>query len=103
MGNTQVRHHRSAGEVESLLQRFELSGLTQAAFARQQHVSRKTLNVWLKNGGKRRTASRFVTVDLPPEPRIPVTLRLGDLAVELPSIDHMQLAALVRAIAGALP
>lgn len=97
---------RSREEIDSLLERFDSSGLTQAAFARQQHLSLSTLHFWLhrrRHAGQVASGPRFVPVavtDVGNTVEGGLELYLGnDRRLHIPSdVDREVLATLLPVI-----
>lgn len=63
MARVRKRRRRSRDEIDSLLERFDRSGLTQIAFARRERLSVSTLRSWLTRRRRQHAAApRFVPV-----------------------------------------
>jgi hypothetical protein len=69
--DAQGKRLANPGEKKRLLEAFELSGLTQHAFAKQEGIKYYTFATWVRNQRlreqKKGAAPKFLEVGLPPE------------------------------------
>ena len=95
------RRLTTAERRSELVAAYRQSGLTMAAFARQEGVRYSTFAGWVLQGGRRRApAVRFAQVRLPSMPPIApagLEVRLSDGTL-LRGGSAVELAALVRAL-----
>lgn len=90
------RHKRiSAGRRAKLLAAFDRSGLSAAAFARQQGLNYTTFCGWRHRRAKTKHLPGFVQVELPtPAPPVPVVIEVGAGArIRIESAGQIELAA----------
>ncbi len=78
-----------------LLASFDRSGLSVAAFARQQGIHPTTLYGWRQRQGRGRTSPAFVQVELAP-PAAPAELRIELGAARLRLVSAAQVPLAVR-------
>lgn len=100
------RARTTAWRRAQLLAAFERSGLSAAAFARQQGLNYTTFCNWRQRQGQAKPAPDFVQVELPP-PSAPaeLVLELGPCArLRITEAGQMELAArLLQVLSRATP
>ena len=112
--DTKGRRIAPKARREELLNEYEKSGLTQAAFARRAGVNYQTFVVWVRERRLRTSAPmethaaagrvQFTEVNLPASAPHEVSKRAGTLSVTLPDglvvcgADASAVAALVKAL-----
>ena len=106
MERARRRRRRSRDEINTLVEQFDRSGLSQVAFARRKGLSLSTLRRWLER--RRRQAGiapRFVPVSVAGAGLAAVGLELelaGDRRLHIPvDIDREALRALLPVVLGA--
>lgn len=91
--------HTSLAQRQQLLAQFHASNLTQAAFARQNHLNANTLHGWIRKEKTLPPSLSFleVTHTTDPEPAHPCTLQIRSLTLHLPHLpDPTWLATLAQ-------
>ena len=82
MSRTRKGRHRGRDEIAAILDRFDRSGLTHAAFAGRERLSLSTLRSWLarRRQASARSVTTFVPVALRDQPMTetaPIVIELG--------------------------
>ena len=86
----------SARKRERLLEEFEQSGMSAAAFSRQRGINYTTFHSWRRRikTAKKTSRPRLVEVEMEPAPSGTVELRVGSLArLEIRSPEQVRIAA----------
>jgi transposase-like protein len=100
MSQTRKRRRYTVEEIDTLLNDFERSGLSQVAYARRRGVSLSTLRWWLRRHGPRTARPRFLPVAVSdsvvaPSPGLELELG-GERRIHIPAdIDPEALRALL--------
>ncbi len=88
----------SARKRERLLEEFDRSGMSAAAFTRQRGINYTTFHSWRRRirAAEKPNRPRLVEVEMEPAPSGPVELRVGSLTrLEIRSPEQVRIAALL--------
>lgn len=102
--NVSGRASYTEEERRELIEEFQSSGLTQAAFCREWNINPKTLARWLKIE-RQGAGPAFCEVELPPGAAVPDELRIclpNGIEVQLRISSPNELGTVLRGAAGCL-
>ena len=105
MSKSQKHRQRSPKQIESILRRFQSSGSSQAAFARENGIPQATLNSWLRKAARSESeyhAYGFVPLELPvaapPTACLEIVAADGLRILVRPGCDHGDLQFILTAL-----